>query len=328
MALVNEAELARICSAFIGKSRASGWRLEMLLRLSLEFMIEVTEIFGMSTREVFVKNSFYQDLAEMATEALHALEEFEKSKDTTNSNIFKIINGLSVPCLEGGYVKREILEEIPPRGQAEFASVVSKIKSLSALQGGCGNSEIKSAIILFRRVVTELSQRTKRSGTPKVFYSWQATLDGSANRNLIRKCLALAIDNLNQELEVEGRDEAMLDSDTANTPGSPDIIRTILSKVDESTIFIADITLVNEKQPNSNVMFELGYALKALGEANIILLFNEHYGSPRDLPFDLGLKRAMLYRCSPDDEEKAPVRKELSARLKGAIDMILKETAD
>ena len=75
-------------------------------------------------------------------------------------------------------------------------------------------------------------------------------------------------------------------------------------------------------------MFELGYAIKSLGESNIILLFNEHFGNTRDLPFDLGLKRAMLYRCDPDSKDKAAVKKELASKLKGAIDTILAEPAE
>ena len=75
-------------------------------------------------------------------------------------------------------------------------------------------------------------------------------------------------------------------------------------------------------------MFELGYAIKALGESNIILLFNEHYGKTKDLPFDLGLKRAMLYRCDPSSEDKSAVKRELASKLKGAIDTILAEPAE
>ncbi|MDU8604690.1 TIR domain-containing protein [Pseudomonas syringae group sp. 247E2] len=264
----------------------------------------------------------------MAQEAIIALDQFEKLRDSKDGIVFSIIRKVGVPCLDGTVVKKEVLEDIPLRAQMDFSNSVFSMVNLQSLRGGGGNEAIRSSILFFKRIVTELSVRTKRHGTPRIFYSWQSTLEGNANRNFIRKCLSQAIDSLNQELEVEGRDEAMLDSDTANTPGSPDIIRTILSKVDESTIFVADITMVNDSQPNSNVMFELGYALKALGESNIVLLFNEHYGSPKDLPFDLGLKRAMLYRCSPEEENKAPIRKELSVRLKGAIDMILKDPGE
>lgn len=275
-----------------------------------------------------MKNSFYKELADMAQDAIRALDEFESKRENTDGGVFDKIRMVGLPCLDGDTISNEVLKDIPLRSHLNFRASVFSMVNLNTLTGGRSNDGVRSNILFFKKIVTELSQRTKRTGAPKIFYSWQATLNGSANRNFIRKCLVQAIDNINQSLEIEGRDEAVLDSDTANTPGSPDIIRTILSKVDESTIFVADITLVNESQPNSNVMFELGYALKTLGEANIILLFNEHYGSPKDLPFDLGLKRAMLYRCDPAEEEKAPIRKELSAKLKGAIDMILKEASD
>ncbi|MDV7212489.1 TIR domain-containing protein [Azotobacter beijerinckii] len=264
----------------------------------------------------------------MAQEAISALDAYERTRDATSTNVFELIRRLGVPCLDGNSVKRAILDDLPLREQITFSRVIFTMARLNTLSGSRENQGVRSSIAYFQKMVTTLSNRTKRSGMPKIFYSWQATLPGSANRNLIRSSLTRAIDELNQEFAVEGRDEAALDSDTANTPGSPDIIRTILAKVDEATIFVADITLVNESQPNANVMFELGYALKSLGESNIILLFNEHYGSPRDLPFDLGLKRAMLYRCSPEDENKAGIRKELSIKLKNAIDKILEEPED
>lgn len=273
-----------------------------------------------------MKNSFYKELAEMAQEAISELTRYEQTSDA--SKVFEYIRRAAYPCLDGKAVKQSVLEDVPVREQANFGRAVFAMAGLTTLSGLRDNVGIRSSLDYFKQWTTRLSSRSKRSGTPKIFYSWQATLDGSANRNLIRSSLVKAIDSLNEEFAVDGRDETTLDSDTANKPGSPDIIRTILAKIEAATIFVADITLVNESQPNSNVMFELGYALKALGEDNIILLFNEHYGSTRDLPFDLGLKRAMLYRCDPADEERAPIRKELAGRLKGAIDTILAQAGD
>lgn len=274
-----------------------------------------------------MNNSFYKELSEMAEEAINELNKYEQTGNS--ANVFDYIRRVSVPCLNGSEVKQSILDDIPLREQIDFKRAVVAMTGLNTLSGSHSNEGIRSRIEYFKGLTKNLSQRDKGSGgTPKIFYSWQATLPGNGNRSFIRAALSKAINEINDELAIEGRPEATLDSDTANTPGSPDIIRTILAKVDAATIFVADITLVNETQQNPNVMFELGYAIKALGESNIILLFNEHYGSPKDLPFDLGLKRAMLYRCDPDTADKSAVRKDLASRLKGAITSILAAPAE
>ena len=262
----------------------------------------------------------------MAQEALDELCNYEQSGKS--GEVFDCIRRVGVPCFDGKSVRQSVLDDLPLREHINFKRAVCAMVNLDSLTRAGGNSGIRSCIEYFKHWTTELSKRSKRTGTPKIFYSWQATLPGSANRNLIRTSLTKAIEELNEEFPLEDRNETTLDSDTANTPGSPDIIRTILTKIDAATIFVADITLINETQPNANVMFELGYAVKSLGESNIILLFNEHYGKTKDLPFDLGLKRAMIFRCDPDAEDKAVVRKELVTKLKGAINTILAEPSE
>lgn len=69
--------------------------------------------------------------------------------------------------------------------------------------------------------------------------------------------------------------------------GSPDIVQTIFSKIDECDVFVADVTSVatyhpldkdgNETDrlkatPNANVMIELGYATQVVGWDNIICI--------------------------------------------------------
>lgn len=258
----------------------------------------------------------------MAQEAIEELNEYERVG--TTQNVFDYIRRVGVVCLDGKEINSLILDDFPLREHINVRRAVVSMTSLSSLTGGSGkNKGIRSCIEYIKTWAIKLSNRSTKTDSVKIFYSWQATLPGSANRNLIKTSLFKAIEELNKDFPIEDRGEATLDSDTANTPGSPDIIRVILEKIDSAAIFIADITLVNKTQPNANVMFELGYAMKALGEENIIIIFNEHYGSVKDLPFDLGLKRAMLYRCDPDTDEKSTVRKELVSKLKGAIEIIL-----
>jgi hypothetical protein len=275
-----------------------------------------------------MKNSFYREIGEMADEAIEALNSYEQNGNSSGSSTFDMIRRVAVPCWSENSVRQDVLEDFPLREHMNFRRAIAAMVGFQVLHGRGENQAIRSNIEYIRHWTTELSNRSKRSGTPRLFYSWQATTKGSANRNLIRASLSKALDELNEDLTVEGREEITLDSDTANTPGSPDIINVILEKIDSSTLFVADVTFVNGTQPNSNVMFELGYALKSLGDSNIILLFNEHYGQPKDLPFDLGFKRALLYRCDPDAEEKAAIKKELAAKLKAAVNGILSQRAE
>ena len=105
-----------------------------------------------------------------------------------------------------------------------------------------------------------------------VFYSWQSDLPNRTNRTFIQDALQKAIDGiLKTELEVD----LILDRDTANTPGAPDIAQTILSKIDQAIAVVADVSIINSGSgerlaPNPNVLFELGYAVRALSWGNIL----------------------------------------------------------
>ena len=78
---------------------------------------------------------------------------------------------------------------------------------------------------------------------PTVFYSWQADSPNSTNRGFIEDCLKKAIGNLNKNdlVKVIPR----IEKDTQGKSGSPDIAETILQKIDECSIFVADISIVN-----------------------------------------------------------------------------------
>ena len=72
--------------------------------------------------------------------------------------------------------------------------------------------------------------------------------------------------------------------------GYPSITETIFSKIEQSEVFVADVTFVGEtdrrdgtkakKLSNPNVLAELGYAAAKLGWDRVILVMNKHYGSP------------------------------------------------
>jgi len=136
----------------------------------------------------------------------------------------------------------------------------------------------------------------------KVFWSWQSDTPGRIGRHFVRDALGAAIERLKQEPTArEARSAMHLDQDRKGIPGSPDLARVILEKIEESAVFVADVTSVGttttqkeatqpKKIINPNVAIELGYALHALGDRALLMVMNEHYGSRADLPFDLQSK--------------------------------------
>lgn len=130
----------------------------------------------------------------------------------------------------------------------------------------------------------------------KIFYSWQSDLPSDRTRNFIRKCIDEAIELAEESETIEAeRDEA-----TKGITGSPNIVTTLFSKIDECDLFIADLSLCytenlnkEKKSPNPNVLLELGYAAKTLGWERVICLCNTDYGD--EYPFDVSHNRITTY---------------------------------
>ncbi|MCX6584088.1 MAG: hypothetical protein NT166_28275 [Candidatus Aminicenantes bacterium] len=267
--------------------------------------------------------NFYRVLSEMAQEAIQELERYEASGD--DKKVFDKIRAVAAPCLDGQKINQSIKDDLQIRDHYDFQKIILSISRLNSLSRSRGNNKgIKSCLEYVRSKANQLFSEKIKSNQLTVFYSWQASLPSKTNRGLIRECLEKAIKDINKDISIESR--VSLDSDTSNTPGSPDIIHTILKKIDSSSVFVADVSLINKLQPNSNVMFELGYATKALGDKNIVMVFNENFGEAKDLPFDLGLKRQTMYRCTESEEDMPLVRKKLTGILKSAISLILQNS--
>lgn len=161
-----------------------------------------------------------------------------------------------------------------------------------------------------------------------IFYSWQSDLPNATNRGFISKCLENALMELNEDLLID----AVIDRDTKNIVGTPDIASSIFSKIDIANIFVADISFINytspeKKCPNPNVLIELGYAAKALGWNNIICVFNTDYGKIEDLPFDLRFRRPVSYTIS-NPSNKAKDRSMLTNILKDALKGIIEHDSN
>ncbi|HKC03393.1 MAG TPA: hypothetical protein VKC17_08825 [Sphingomicrobium sp.] len=158
-----------------------------------------------------------------------------------------------------------------------------------------------------------------------VFWSWQSDLDPWVTRNVIRDALADAIDELQADLE----ERVELTSDTKGVAGSPDIVATILEKIDACAVFVADVTPIaishtGKAVANPNVLIELGYAKKSLGLNRIVLLWNTAFEgtTPERLPFDMRTRRAPIgFQLAPraSKAELATVRESLRGVLKDAL---------
>lgn len=168
-----------------------------------------------------------------------------------------------------------------------------------------------------------------------VFYSWQSDRPNRSTRGFIQDALKKAIKAANRDLTIDppdrGDEAFTIDHDTKGEPGTPDIVATILRKIDDCAIFVADLTYVAETEdgkgvPNPNVLIERGYALNEIGSKRMIGVMNEAYGAADRLPFDLrGVRWPICYRLAEDtnEEERRRAKAGLIDDLKRAIKEIV-----
>lgn len=110
-----------------------------------------------------------------------------------------------------------------------------------------------------------------------LFFSWQN------DRKDTRSVINAALREAKAALEADGI-ELVVDQDTRNRTGKRNIDAEVLDKIRHCDIFLADLTPVvtytpaperhdlPKHMPNSNVMYEYGYALHAKGENRMIVL--------------------------------------------------------
>ena len=158
----------------------------------------------------------------------------------------------------------------------------------------------------------------------KVFYSWQSDLPNNTNRGFIQKALEDAAKDIASDVTTDL--EPVIDRDTSGVPGSPDIRQTIFAKIESCDVFVADVSIIcaapNRAQCNPNVLIELGYALKCLGDDRVLLVQNASHGRAEDLPFDLRGRRVISYATPSDEVDKSVVRRNLARTLGAALRMV------
>ena len=172
-----------------------------------------------------------------------------------------------------------------------------------------------------------------------IFFSWQSDRPTKTGRNLIERALSDAIAIIKADAEIDpAHRELAIDRDTSGVPGSPPLVETIFSKVDQAAAFLSDLTFVGARadgerlMPNPNVLIEHGWALKALGWRRVISVMNSAHGHPDDcpLPFDLQhFRRPILYDCADDasDEARRDARGKLADEFVRALRAILNDKA-
>lgn len=131
-----------------------------------------------------------------------------------------------------------------------------------------------------------------------VFYCWQS--NDKETRQAIQKNLKGAIESIANSIDDVKTDVPIFDSDTRGVIGAVDITTTIEAKIRNCSIFVADISLVDEgkngrKYINQNVAYELGLAVGTLGWERIVLVFNEDSGKIEELPFDINHHRSLKF---------------------------------
>lgn len=139
----------------------------------------------------------------------------------------------------------------------------------------------------------------------KIFYSWQSDKPPELCSRFIRTALDEATTLLMAE---RGGLKITIEAGTEGEPGTPVVTDTILRRINECDIFVADVTIVGmienpegpKPTPNPNVMVEYGYARRAKGDPRILLVMNSAFGEPKVLPFDLNyLRHAAEYVAAP-----------------------------
>ena len=177
----------------------------------------------------------------------------------------------------------------------------------------------------------------------KIFWSWQSDTPGKTGRHFIRGALLDAINELREPEDIEEpseremKDALHVDQDRQDVSGSPDLAPLILEKISHSAVFVADVTPVStirarkekgttipeKRNMNPNVAIELGYALRALTDRNVLMVLNTFYGDRTFLPFDLAHKAGPItFHLDPSAD--ASSIKKARAQLKGQFVVALR----
>ncbi|MGY2805607.1 hypothetical protein [Bradyrhizobium sp. USDA 4506] len=184
----------------------------------------------------------------------------------------------------------------------------------------------------------QLRYNVTADGSPRIFWSWQSDYSPETCRTFVRASLVEAINLINGEMDVSDAERPELDHDTKGERGMVDIASSILTKIANAAVFVADLTPIARTKapgekwlPNPNVMIELGWAMQKPGWERVIGVLNTATGAEiEDLPFDIRQRRILTYHLSDgaDPATRKSVQKKLVKEFKGALETNLADRAD
>lgn len=171
-----------------------------------------------------------------------------------------------------------------------------------------------------------------------VFYSWQNDSPFGLNRGFIEQALHEALKRLHLDAALENASRDAIEP----SEDAPSLAETLLKKIDECAVFVADLTMVNlpkgsltnvtsspRHSPNPNVLIEYGYALRTHAQEQLIGIANTAYGRPdaATLPFYLQhLWSPITYHLSnPGSSDKKGQLENLVQTLVKAIGAVIPE---
>lgn len=167
----------------------------------------------------------------------------------------------------------------------------------------------------------------------QIFYSWQSDLPGNVTKSFIEACIEKAVKEINKENDVALF--AGYTRDTEGETGSEDIVETICKKIDESDMFIGDISFVGKNDcdencellPNPNVLVESGYATHSLGRGRVVFVCNTAFGDLGKMPFDIRNRTIIKYNLKDKNDSKnvEEEKKLFIARLKKEIKGVIEK---
>ena len=146
------------------------------------------------------------------------------------------------------------------------------------------------------------------SSTYRLFFSWQS------DRKDTKTMIFNALNRAKQEFAKNGI-ILEIDQDTRNRTGKRKIEDEVIYKIEHCDIFVADLTPVTtvhflpqehklpKHMPNSNVMFEYGYAQKCKGENRMIILASLDVSNDEHIeymPFDINHDTITVFESADD----------------------------
>lgn len=219
---------------------------------------------------------------------------------------------------EHGHIDRSVIDEFSERlGMDRFEHG----RTHWAIKDG----DIPSAVL---DRMTKLFVGDRRAFN--VFYAWQSDHPGNSHKRFIREALDAVAKRVESDLASEFT--LQVDQDTQGVPGLCDIPATILEKIASCDAFVADLTYVARSTPdpsleasprycsNPNVLFELGFAFRAIGWERLICVMNEKHGPSTEQIFDLDHRRHPIkYKLPSDGSSREAEFENLTNTLENAI---------